>query len=275
MADDILLTGQGLTKRYGGVTALEDVSLSLRAGEILGLVGPNGAGKTTLVDLISGAQPATAGELTLQGRRLSGPASRRAQLGLARTFQYPQLAHDLTARENMLVGRTGRRHSSVPQMIASAFVGMVRPYSRDDNDALEAIAAELGIDRIDRHAGDLTLGEQRLVEVGRALTQDPLVMLLDEPFAGSDAHGVAGIIEVIRTVQRRGHAVILVDHNVDLVAGLVDRIMLLDRGRTVFDGGPKECLASPEMQRVYFGVAATVPAATVPAAQSTVEGQDA
>jgi branched-chain amino acid transport system ATP-binding protein len=257
VAEETLLVGRGLTKRYGGVTALEDVSFQLKAGEILGLVGPNGAGKTTLVDLISGTQAATAGELTLRGRRLSGPASRRAQAGLARTFQYPQLAHDLTARENMLVGRAARRHSSVPRMVGSAFVGMVLPHRKADDDALTAIATELGIDRIDRAAGDLTLGEQRLVEVGRALAQDPLVMLLDEPFAGSDAHGVAGIIDVIRTVQRRGHGVILVDHNVDLVASLVDRIMLLDRGRTVFDGGPIQCLASPEMQRVYLGTAAS------------------
>jgi branched-chain amino acid transport system ATP-binding protein len=255
VADETLLIGRGLTKRYGGVVALEDVSFELRAGEILGLVGPNGAGKTTLVDLISGAQAATAGELTLREHRLTGPASRRAQRGLARTFQYPQLAHELTARDNMLVGRTGRRHATVPRMIAAAFAGMVRPHLRADHEAIDAIAAELGIARLDRLAGDLTLGEQRLVEVGRALSQDPLVMLLDEPFAGSDAHGVAGIIEVVRTVQRRGHGVILVDHNVDLVAGLVDRIMLLDRGRVVFDGGPKQCLASPEMQRVYLGVA--------------------
>lgn len=266
MAEEILLVGNGLTKRYGGVTALEDVSFELRAGEILGLVGPNGAGKTTLVDLISGAQAATAGALTLRNRRLTGPASRRAQQGLARTFQYPQLAHELTARDNMLVGRTGRRHSSVPKMIASAFVGMVRPVSAADHAAIDTIAAELGIERIDRAAGDLTLGEQRLVEVGRALTQDPLVMLLDEPFAGSDAHGVAGIIEVIRAVQRRGHGVILVDHNVDLVAGLVDRIILLDRGRSAFDGTPAACLASPEMQRVYLGVA--------PASLSDVEADD-
>jgi branched-chain amino acid transport system ATP-binding protein len=92
-----------------------------------------------------------------------------------------------------------------------------------------------------------------LVEVGRALGQDPLVLLLDEPFAGSDAQGVAGIAEVIHTVRRRGHGVILVDHNVDLVARLVDRIMLLDRGRVAFDGEPRECLASPQMQQVYFG----------------------
>jgi branched-chain amino acid transport system ATP-binding protein len=255
MAQDPLLRGRGLTKRYGGVTALDDVSFHLAAGEILGLVGPNGAGKTTLVDLISGAQAATAGELVLRGARLAGPASRRARAGLGRTFQYPQLALELTVRDNLLLGRAARRHTTAWRMAAGAVLGALRPYPAGDREAVEALAGELGIEGLDRLAGDLTLGEQRLVEVGRALGQDPVVMLLDEPFAGSDAQGVLGIAEVIRTVQRRGHAVILVDHNVDLVAGLVDRIMLLDRGRAVFDGDPRECLASPQMQTVYFGSA--------------------
>ncbi|HTJ31783.1 MAG TPA: ATP-binding cassette domain-containing protein [Dactylosporangium sp.] len=252
---ETLLVGEGLTKRYGGVTALQDVSFTLAAGEILGLVGPNGAGKTTLVDLISGAQPATEGALTLRGQRLAGPAARRAKAGLARTFQYPQLALELSVADNLLLGRAARRHGTVWQMIAGAFAGALRPHSTADAEAVRALADELGIDGLDRPAGDLSLGEQRLVEVGRALGQDPLVLLLDEPFAGSDAGGVHGIVEVVRTVQRRGHAVILVDHNVDLVAGLVDRIMLLDRGRAVFDGEPRACLDSPQMQQVYFGVA--------------------
>ncbi len=252
---DELLVGHGLTKRYGGVVALDDVPLRLGGGEILGLVGPNGAGKTTLVDLISGAQAATAGTLTLQGNRLAGPASKRARAGLARTFQYPQLALELSVRDNLLLGRAARRMPNPWRMALAAAVGILRPSMADDEAAVTAIAGELSLSRLDREAGDLTLGEQRLVEVGRALGSDPLVMLLDEPFAGSDAAGVAGIIDVIRTVQRRGHAVILVDHNVDLVAGLVDRIMLLDRGRAVFDGDPRECLASPQMQQVYFGVA--------------------
>jgi branched-chain amino acid transport system ATP-binding protein len=248
-----LLVGRGLTKRYGGVTALDDVSFTLDAGEILGLVGPNGAGKTTLVDLISGAQPASAGELLLRGSRLSGPASRRSRAGLGRTFQYPQLALELSVRENLSLGRAARRHASAWRMAAGALAGMLNPRVPADDAAVEAIAGELGLVALDRPAGALTLGEQRLVEVGRALGQDPLVLLLDEPFAGSDAHGVAGIAEVIRTVQRRGHAVILVDHNVDLVARLVDRILLLDQGRAVFDGTPAACLASPQMQQVYFG----------------------
>jgi branched-chain amino acid transport system ATP-binding protein len=266
MADEaLLLEGHGLEKRYGGVVALSDVSIRLGAGEILGLVGPNGAGKTTLVDVISGTQIANSGALTIQGRKLSGPASRRAKLGLARTFQYPQLALDLSVEDNLLLGRVAKRHGSLWRMITGAVRGSLWVAPASDAHAIETIADELAIEGLDRMAGDLTLGEQRLLEVGRALGQDPLVLLLDEPFAGSDAGGVAGVIEVIRTVQRRGHGIILVDHNVDLVASLVDRIMLLDRGNVVFDGDPRQCIASPEMQRVYFGATTTGAEATAAA----------
>ncbi len=250
---ELLIEGHGLEKRYGGVVALTDVTIRLVAGEILGLVGPNGAGKTTLVDCISGIQTANAGTLTLRGVKLTGPASRRAKAGLARTFQYPQLALDLTVGENLLMGRAAKRHDTWWRMIWEAFRGCFLPGPRGDGEAVVAIANELQLRGLDRLAGDLALGEQRLVEVGRALGEDPLVLLLDEPFAGSDPSGIAGIIEVIRTIQRRGHGIILVDHNVDLVSSLVDRIMLLDKGRVVFDGDPQECLTSPEMQQVYFG----------------------
>ncbi len=249
----VLLEGEGVGKRYGGVVALADVSLRLCKGEILGLVGPNGAGKTTLVDVISGVQSANSGSLRLQGRRLSGPASRRAGLGLARTFQYPQLALDLTLAENLMVGRVGRNHRSVGGMLLSAVRGALWAADRADVAAVESIAAELNLDRLDRLARELTLGEQRLLEVGRALAQDPLVLLLDEPFAGSDRNGVEGIVDVIHLVQSRGHGIILVDHNVDLVSSLAQRMMLLDRGRVAFDGDPAVCIASPEMKRVYFG----------------------
>ena len=253
MPSELLLEGHGLQKHYGGVVALSDVDLRLSAGEILGLVGPNGAGKTTLVDLISGAQTEDSGTLTLRGTPLRGPASRRAALGLARTFQHPQLALDLTVRQNMLVGLAAARHRSVGGMIFEALRGAFGRAPASDRETIDDIAAEVRLDRIERLARDLTLGEQRLAEVGRALAQNPLVLLLDEPFAGADANGISGINEVIRIVQRRGHGVILVDHNVDLVAALVDRTMLLDRGRVVFDGDPRACLASREMQEVYFG----------------------
>jgi branched-chain amino acid transport system ATP-binding protein len=248
-----LLEGRGLRKEYGGVVAVNDVSLTLARGEILGLVGPNGAGKTTLVDLISGVQGVTAGELMLDGARLDGPPSRRAALGLARTFQHPQLAHEQSVRNNMLVGLVAPRHRSVLGVVGEAARGMFGRPRPGDMAVIESIAAELNLDRLDRLAGDLTLGEQRLVEVGRALAHDPKVLLLDEPFAGADAEGVSGINDVIRIVQGRGHGVILVDHNVDLVAALVDRMMLLHLGETAFDGDPRECLTSPEMKRIFFG----------------------
>ena len=256
MADRVdahLLEGRRLVKRYGGVVAVDGADIVLDAGEILGLVGPNGAGKTTLVDLVSGAQGADGGTLALAGRPLGGTPSRRARAGLARTFQYPQLALDLTVRQNLALGRTARRAGSPLAMFRSALAGVVNPAMPDDERAVEAMAEELRVGDVDRWSRDLTLGEQRLVEVARAMIQDPLVMLLDEPFAGADANGVAGISEAIRAVRDRGHGVILVDHNVDLVASLVDRIMLLDRGCVAFDGDPAACLRSEEMQQVYFG----------------------
>ncbi|QIG45087.1 ATP-binding cassette domain-containing protein [Nocardioides anomalus] len=247
-----ILVGSGLGKRYGGVVAVDDVSFSVGAGEILGLVGPNGAGKTTLVDLITGAQSSDTGQLRLDDRPVSGSAARRARLGLARTFQHPLLAPEVTVLEALVCGLVAGRMRNPWQQLVELARGAVGSVRADYPRAAE-LAAELGVGDLDRHCGELSLGEQRLVEVVRALAQDPVVMLLDEPFAGADHAGVAGTVEAIRTVQSRGHAVVLVDHNVDLIAGLADRLLLLDRGRVVFDGDPEACLASEEMRAVYFG----------------------
>ncbi|GAA4487886.1 ABC transporter ATP-binding protein [Microbacterium panaciterrae] len=251
---DIVLQGEGLSKAYGGLVAVDDVSFHVGRGEILGLVGPNGAGKTTLVDLITGIQRSDAGALTLNGERLSGTTAARARRGLSRTFQHPHLALELTVRENLLVGAAAERFPTWWRMTAGVVTDGIR-HRREENERVERIAAELGVPGLDQPCANLSLGEQRLVEVARALTQDPQVMLLDEPFAGADADSVAGIIDAIRQVQARGHAVILVDHNVDLLTSLADRVMLLAQGRRVFEGPPAACLASPEMQRVYFGTA--------------------
>jgi branched-chain amino acid transport system ATP-binding protein len=250
---EALLVVHELSKHYGGVAALTDVTFTLDHGEVLGLVGPNGAGKTTLIDLICGAQSADAGLLTLQGGALRGSAARRARAGVARTFQYPQLALDLRARDNILVGCVAKEFDSFFRMLRGMARGVISPRSETYTALVDRVANDVHLAEIDRLASDLTLGEQRLVEVARALGQDPLVLLLDEPFAGSDATGAAGITEAIRAVRQRGHGAILVDHNVDLVAAVADRIVLLDRGSVVFDGRPEECLASDEMRRVYFG----------------------
>lgn len=249
---EVVLRGENLRKAYGGLVAVDDVSFHVARGEILGLVGPNGAGKTTLVDLITGIQRSDSGELTLNGERLAGPTAARARRGLSRTFQHPHLALELTVRENLLVGASASRFPSWWRMTAGVITDGIR-HRPQEQERVVRIAEELGVPRLDEPCTTLSLGEQRLVEVARALTQDPLVMLLDEPFAGADADSVAGIIDAIRQVQARGHAVILVDHNVDLLTSLADRVMLLSQGRMVFEGAPQDCLASPEMQRVYFG----------------------
>jgi branched-chain amino acid transport system ATP-binding protein len=248
-----ILEGGNLNKRYGGVIAVNEVSIQVSPGEILGLVGPNGAGKTTLIDIITGAQQSDGGDLLLRGLPLNGPPSRRGRQGLARTFQYPQLAHDLTVREFILLGRVARHLGSAWAISVALVKGLFSISAREDEWAVERIADETRIAGLERRCGDLTLGEQRLVEVARALAQEPAVLILDEPFAGADASGIEGIGEAIRIVQRQGQGVILVDHNVDLVASHVDRIMLLEQGRSVFDGDPRDCLKSEEMQRVYFG----------------------
>lgn len=252
---DLLLSGSGLRKSYGGVHAVSDVSFTLHAGEVLGLIGPNGAGKTTLVDLVTGAQDADTGELLLTGSPLRGGAAHRAAQGLARTFQHPQLALDLSVADNLLLGAYAARHRGLGRLLAGLVRGILRPHAPADRALAERLGAEVGLAGLDRHARDLTLGEQRLVEVGRALGAEPCVLLFDEPFAGADAHGVAGITRVIEVLRGAGHGVILVDHNVDLVTTLADRVMLMERGRVAFEGSPAACLASPEMQRVYFGTA--------------------
>jgi branched-chain amino acid transport system ATP-binding protein len=251
---EVLLSCSGVGKSYGGVQAVVDVALEVRAGEIVGLVGPNGAGKTTLVDVITGQQQADVGTIHIGRTRMSGPPSRRARLGgFARTFQHPQLALDMTARENILVGGIAERFRSPWRVFAAALAGTVRPGTPALDERVAELADELHIANLDRSVADLTLGEQRLVEVARALLRNPTVLLLDEPFAGGDPHGISGMTHALNRIVQRGCGVLLVDHNVDIVAALVDRMVLMDQGRVAYEGTPREALASRELRAVYFG----------------------
>jgi branched-chain amino acid transport system ATP-binding protein len=251
---ELLLSCRDVNKAYGGVQAVSDACLEVRAGEILGLVGPNGAGKTTFVDVITGQQRADSGTMRIGTVELTGSPSKRSRLaGLARTFQHPQLALDLTVRENILLGGIATAMASPLRVVAQVFAGAFRPSTTAIDVEIVGLADELQLTGLDRLCADLTLGEQRLVEVARALLRKPTVLLLDEPFAGGDVRGVAGMTHALERIVERGCGILVVDHNVDIVASLVHRIVLMDQGRVVFDGDPDACLRSPEMRQVYFG----------------------
>jgi branched-chain amino acid transport system ATP-binding protein len=255
-AVEALLSCERLSKSYGGLVAVRGVSLLVGAGEIVGLVGPNGAGKTTVVDLVVGTQRSDSGQITVGGKKVHGPPSRRARAGLARTFQHPQLALELSIRENLALGAGARQMETITRLALSLARGLVSPSWPGIADGeIESIASALGIEDLDRECSELSLGEQRLVEVGRALLRRPAVILLDEPFAGADPDGIERICAALRQVAADGFGVLVVDHNVDIIAALVNRLVLMNQGSVVFNGSAAEGMSSPQMREVYFGTA--------------------
>jgi branched-chain amino acid transport system ATP-binding protein len=250
-----VLAVAGISKRFGGVQALSDVSFGVGSGEIIGLLGANGAGKTTLVDILGGEQAADDGTVFLRGRPLKGLPHVRARLGLARTFQHPKFAPELTILENVAVGLAVEALSSrwrTLRTIASAVVRGHESY----RSAAEAACASVGLYELDRPASVLSFGEIRLLEVARALIQRPDVLLLDEPFPGLEDDGVAMLVSAVQQAAARGLTVVLVDHNLSIVTELVERVVLLVRGRVAFSGSAEECFASATFHEEYVGGAA-------------------
>ncbi|HTO00837.1 MAG TPA: ATP-binding cassette domain-containing protein, partial [Microthrixaceae bacterium] len=221
---------------------------------VLGLLGPNGAGKSTLVDLITGIQRADAGKMILDGRPLTGSASARAGAGLARTFQHPLLVEELSAIDNILIGGYSQHMRTVRGVIGRVLRETFGLSStRREKARCDELLADYDLPDPHTLASDLSLGEQRLIEVARALMTSPSVLLLDEPFAGSDPHSREAIVGMIRSVVEQGSSVILVDHNVDIVTSVADRIVLMSEGANAFEGTAADALASQAMHDVYFG----------------------
>ena len=249
-----VLACQSLRKTYGGLVAVDDVSFVADSGEIVGLVGPNGAGKTTLVDLITGVQKPDSGQTTVRGVPLRGSVADRARRSrLARTFQHPQLAPELTVVEQLILARSATVIGGGARLAAAFAMPFGSKRLRTVERDLGGVVKSFGLVDLNRTTADLTLGELRLLEVARSIAQDPVVLLLDEPFAGADAATARRMTEAISTVAAEGCAVVVIDHNVDLVAGLVDRIVLLSNGAVAFDGPTESVLHSEVMHEVYFG----------------------
>jgi branched-chain amino acid transport system ATP-binding protein len=248
----VLLETAGLTKHFGRVTALSEVSLSIDAGESVGVVGPNGAGKTTLFDCILGVVRPDAGWVAFDGTRIDGLAAfRRSLLGIGRTFQRLELFSGMTPREHLLVtervrGGRGRLWKDV--------AGLGRPKAGERREAADLLELVGLADVADVPVDALSLGRCRLVELARALVGPPKLLMLDEPSSGLDDAERATLVSVLGRVRHeRGVAVVVVEHDLDLVTAVVDRLVVLDVGRVIADGPVDSVMADTAVRRAYLG----------------------
>ncbi len=247
-----VLEAAGITKAFDGIVALDDVSLEVRPGERVGLIGPNGAGKTTLFNCLLGVLRADAGHVRLGGDDISDlPVHRRARLGMGRSFQRIELFPESTVREHLLVAERIRRGDG---RLWRDLLGLGRPKA-DELAACDEVLALLGLAALaDEPIEHLSLGQGRLVEVGRALMTRPRVLLLDEPSSGLDRQETADLAATLRAVQEeQGFAILLVEHDVELVSAFTERAYVLDFGTLIASGPTGEVLASDAVRAAYLG----------------------
>ena len=250
-AGEPLLEAKSVRKQFGGLVAVNDVSFEVRTGEIVGLIGPNGAGKSTTFNLVSGVLRLSAGEVLFRGQRVDGLPSREiARRGLSRTFQHVKMIPEMTVLENVALG--GYLRSSAGTL--RAMLRLERDEERRLFKEAERQLQRIGMaEQMHELAGNLALGPQRLMEIARALATDPALLLLDEPAAGLRHQEKQALAAVLRQLRQEGMSLLLVEHDMDFVMNLTDRIVVMEFGTLLLEGTPQQVQASPAVRAAYLG----------------------
>ncbi len=249
----MLLKIKEITKRFGGLIAVNQVSLQVGEGEIFGLIGPNGAGKTTFFNMLTGIYKPNEGQILFEDKQIQGiKPFRISQLGISRTFQNIRLLKEETVLENVKVGMFGKTRSGLWSAILS--LQSAKKEEESVKEESQKIIELVGLNGYENEmAGSLSYGNQRRVEIARALVSGPKLLLLDEPTAGMNAEETKEIVELIRKIRGNGTTIILIEHNVGMVIGLCDRIAVFDHGEKIADDKPEAIISNPAVIEAYIG----------------------